>query len=100
MASYIELRDLHSNDELRNRITTSLIIGCNNLLDGTPTAVDRAFIEEVVKSPDLWGKRIMLLVLAENSLLTVAQITGATDAQIQTAVNSKIPQLVLAFSGS
>lgn len=45
---------------------------------------------EVFKNPDVVARQMMTAVLAQNRAFTSAQITGATDAAVQTAVNNAI----------
>ena len=100
MASYTELRGLVSDDALRNRVTVAVLYFANNLIQGTPTSADNAFALAVVGDPNLWGRRVMNLVLVENGASTIAQITGATDAQLQTAVDLVTPALRDALAGA
>lgn len=100
MAAYSDLRNLFNASDLRNRVTTATVIAAYGLLGGTPTAADRAWAQEVFKNPDGRGQEVLMAVLAANKDQTTGNITGATDAAIQTAVDAVVPQLVLAFSGS
>ncbi len=99
MATYTELRQLFSDDELRNKVTTACIIAAHELLSGTPTAADKAFAETVFSSPDAVGDKILMAVLAANKDATVSGIQGATDSAIQTAVDAVIPAMVDAMAG-
>lgn len=99
MASYAELRNLFSDDTLRNRVTVACVIAAKNQLNGTPTAAQEKFAETVFSNPDEMGRRVLMAVLAANNGLTVAQINAATDAAIQTAVDSVIPNMVSALFG-
>lgn len=97
MASCTEIRALFSNDELRNRITVATVIASNAALAGTPTAAQQKFANWVFSNPDQAGSRVLMAVLAANNTFTAAQITGATDATLQSAVNSVIPNLTAAL---
>ena len=99
MATYVELRNLFSDDTLENRVTTATVIAAQALLDGTPTANDRAWALSVLEDPDGWGIKIFKSVLAANKNASVATIQGASDATIQSAVDAVVPQIVLAYSG-
>lgn len=100
MASYLDLRNQFSNSELRNRVTTAVTVAAYNLLQGAPTANDRAWARSVFESPDNAGRVAFMAVLAANKDATIAQIDGATDAAIQTQVDAVVPSLVLALSGA
>jgi hypothetical protein len=99
MATYTELRQQFSNDTLRNRVAVACVIAANGALTGTPTLAQQKFANAVFSNPDSVGEKVLMSVLATNSANTVAQISAATDAQIQTAVNTVIPNLVAAMFG-
>lgn len=94
MATYTELRQQFSNDDLRNRVVAATVIAANNLLAGTPTAEQKAYAKQVFQNPRAEGEIVFMAVLVANKDATVAQIEGATDAAIQTRVDAVIPNLV------
>lgn len=100
MATYIEIRNLFDNGEIRNKVITATVIAANNLLSGTPTAADRSFADAVFTNPNSVGKKVYMSVLAANKATTLENIEGASDAAIQTHVDAVIPALVLALAGS
>ena len=93
MASYLELREQFANDQLRNKVTVAAVIAAYNLLSGTPTDAEKTFAREVLDAPEKMGGLITKAVLAANKDATVAQINAASDAAIQTNVDSVIPNL-------
>lgn len=99
MATYTELRQQFSNDTLRNRVTVACVIAANSALANAPTAAQQKFAEAVFSNPDAMGGKVLMAVLATNAASTLAQINAATDAQIQTAVNTVIPNLTVAMFG-
>tara|TARA_R110002096_G_scaffold202758_2_gene387492 strand:+ start:7765 stop:8067 length:303 start_codon:yes stop_codon:yes gene_type:complete len=99
MASYLELRRLFKDSDLSNKVITATIVYAQELLDATPTANDKAWAASVFSNPDSEGKKILMGVLAINKSATVVQIQAATDAQIQTNVNTVAPAMVAAFGG-
>ena len=99
MASYIDLRNLFSNDELKNRVDIAVVIAANNLLSGTPTTNDQKWAAHVFSGPRSEGAKALMAVIATNNGLTVAQITGASDTALQTAVDLAVPTLVIAYAG-
>ena len=99
MASYIDLRNLFSNDELKNRVDIAVVIAANNLLSGTPTANDQKWAAHVFSGPRSEGAKALMAVIATNNGLTVAQITSASDAALQAAVDLAVPTLVIAYAG-
>lgn len=100
MATYTELYNLKTEDELRNRVTVAVLIAANNLLGGTPTADEQKWAAAVFGAPDGQGRVAFQAVIAANSGLTTAQITGASDAAIQTNVDSLVPAMVVAYNAS
>lgn len=99
MASYTELRGLFADDELSNKIDIAIIVSANDLLAGTPTASQQKWSANVFSSPRSESKKALMAVLAKNKDFTIAQIQGATDAAIQTQVDSVVDSLVIAFTG-
>ncbi len=100
MATYLELRNLFDNSEIRNKVTTASVIAAHNLLTGTPDANDRAFAEAVFTNPNSVGKKVYMAVIAANKAASVASIEGASDSAIQTNVDEVIPSLVSALAGA
>lgn len=104
MATYIELRNLFNDSDLRNRIQTGSIVAAQEAMEDpinfpTSTAdtelqTDRLlWAARVFNSPVREGQKMLFSAIADNRVLTVAQITGATDAQLQTAINKVIDLL-------
>ena len=100
MATYLELQSLFNDNDLTLRVRAATVIAANNLLSGAPTAADRAFAASVFASPSGISHQVLMAVLAENKASTVAQIQGASDAALQTNVDSVIPALVSALAGA
>ncbi len=98
MATYTELRDLFSDDTLRNRVEVAVIVAADGLLAGTPTTDQQKWATAVFDSPRREGNKAYMAVLAANSGATVAQIQSATDAAIQANVDSVVPALVVAYA--
>jgi len=99
MATYIELRKLFKDSDLSNKVITATIVFAQELISGTPTANDKAWAASVFSNPDSEGKKILMGVLAINKAASVEDIQGASDAAIQTAVNTIAPTMVSAFGG-
>jgi len=104
MASYIELRNLMNDADLRNKVTTATIIGAQGVMDDPTTfptvtadtvlQTDRLlWAARALNSPGGEGNKILMSVLAANAALSVAQIQAASDAGIQTNVNAVLDLL-------
>lgn len=100
MATYLELRNLFNDGDLKNKVITATVVAAKELLGGTPTANDRAWASSVLANPKGESSKALMTVLAENKALDVSAIQGATDAGIQAQVDSVVPQLVLAMAGA
>ena len=100
MATYAELLTIATSstgDALRNRIRVAVVVAADVVraeVDTTPNHVKRmAWARAVLQAPDVEAQRMMWAVLAQNRAFTAAQITGADDATVQTAVNAAIDLL-------
>lgn len=104
MATYVELRALYGDEALTKKVEVAVTIAANKIALGTDTS---GGFSQVAGKHDLrvqWAKQaiyntgetaksVLKLVLAANASLTVAQINGANDASIQTAVEAVIDSL-------
>ena len=94
MATYTELFDLRNNSGLQNRITVACVIQAEAIRSedgGTANhAVRLLWAKSVFADPAQAGAQMLWAVLAGNASATVAQITGATDAQILTKVAAAV----------
>jgi hypothetical protein len=96
MATYTELRSLYSNDELKNKIDMAVVIAANNLLSGAPTEAEQKWAVSVFGNPRAESVKALMAVLATNAAASLSVITGASDADIQAAVDTVVPALVVA----
>ncbi len=89
MATYSELRSLFSDDDLRHRVETAVIIAAEAELSASPGSVEgRAWGLMALRNTSGWGRTGFLSVLASNKAATVAVIQGASDSTIQTNVDA------------
>lgn len=99
MATYTEIRNLMDDSDLRNKIATAAIVAAEGILnEATPTNARVKWASSAFENPQREANRLMMAVLASNRALTVAQISGASDTDIQTAVNSAINLFIQADS--
>ena len=94
MATYIELHELRTNDSLRQKVGVACVVAAQVRLAGTPSAEEAEWARNVITNPGNIANKVINLVLAANKDLTVAQITSATDAAIQTNVDAVVDGLV------
>jgi hypothetical protein len=95
MALYTELYQLALSDStLRSRATVACVIAANTVRTEDPGVANHAnrllWAADALKHPAAWGERMLWAALAQNAGSTVAQIQGASDATLQTAINNTI----------
>lgn len=94
MATYAELLTAAENEPLRQKIRVACWVAADVVraeVDTTPNHANRMlWAREVFKNPDLVAAQMVTAVLAQNRAATLAQITGASDSAVQTAVNDAI----------
>ena len=100
MATYTEIRSLFQDSALLNRTGVATIVAANALLGGAPTAASKAYAAACFADPEGEARKVLMAVLAANKALTVAQIQGVTDTNLQTAVDAVVPMLRDARAGA
>jgi len=94
MASYAELYDLRANSALRNKVAVACVVAAQAIAvedAGTANHAKRlAWAKLVFEDPEREAVRMLSAVLAANATATPAQISGASDATIQGAVNNAV----------
>lgn len=97
MATYIELQTLRGGsnvDGLSQKIAIAICIKANLLAKATPTAAQREWARAALASPENYIGVVLNYILADYNTATVGAITGASDAQVQTAVNAAVDTLL------
>lgn len=94
MATYLELEALRNNSGLLARVRVAVWVAAETVrteLDTTPNHANRlVWARDVFTAPEPQAQRMYWALLATNKDQTIAQITSATDAQIQTAVDAAV----------
>jgi hypothetical protein len=94
MATYDELLQAAENATLRNRIRVACVIAAEAVRTEVGTTTNHAnrliWAKAVFANPTAEADRMLWAVLAQNKAATLAQITGATDSAIQTAVSAAV----------
>lgn len=102
MATYIDLYALVNDDTLRQRIAVAIIVAANDIVEALgqtgpyDTVNARLWARYALDRPLDEARKAANLILAKNNEASVAQITGATDVQVQAQVNAVLPYLVAA----
>ena len=83
MATYQEIFGLYRDSTIRNRVSVAVIIKADAIRQGaTPSAEEIAWAKTAFISPIRVADEVLMAVLAANKDNSVAQITGASDAQL------------------
>lgn len=94
MATYSELLQAAENDALRQKIRVAVIIAAEAIRIEVDTTANHAarlvWAAATFRNPVVEADRMLWAVLAQNKDATFAQIIGATDAQVQAAVNGAV----------
>ena len=100
MATYQEIRSRFSDDDLRHRVETAVVIAAEAELVASPGSVNgRSWGLKALQDTAGWGRKAFILVLAANKDASVAAISGASDTAIQSAVNAVKDGLIAAEAG-
>ena len=97
MATYLELHGLRGAagaDQLQQKIAVAICIKANGLSKLTPTTVQKDWAKAALGNPDSYVGLILNYILAEYNTVPVASIVGASEAQVQTAVNAAVDTLL------
>ena len=94
MATYDELLQAAKNGALTDKIMVACFVAADAIRQesaGTANHDNRlAWAKAVFENPERERDRMKWAVLAENKGLTLAQIVGASDAAVQTAVDQAV----------
>jgi|OM-RGC.v1.030762791 hypothetical protein len=99
MATYQEIRNLFFDSDLMEKTEVAVVVAANDLVNGTPTTAEKAWIAQTLSDPSSEAKKALMNVLAANKSQSVANIQSATDASLQANVNAVVPILVDALAG-
>ena len=97
MATYTELHALRGAtgaDVLQQKIAVAICIKANTLSKATPTVPQKDWAKSALANPEAYVATVLNYILADYNTATTAAIIGATDAQVQTAVNAAVDTLL------
>jgi hypothetical protein len=99
MATFTELITASSNATLTEKIRIATLIAADNVLMESPAVPDHLsrtrWAQKVFADPSVETTKMIWPVLVKNRTATLAQITGATDEIVQTAVNASVSSVAL-----
>lgn len=94
MAAYSDLAQLINDPTLRDRVAVALLVAADVIRlegDAVPNHSNRLkWAKQVLRSPYDHADDMVRALIGQNKDLTVTQIQGVIDTQIQNAVNSSI----------
>ena len=93
MATYTDLFQIaNDGDAFQKRVAVACVVAADTIRLEDPATAQHAerlaWAAAVLREPMAEAARMVWGVVAQNKSATAGQITGATDAQIQTAVDS------------
>jgi hypothetical protein len=98
MATYTELYALwgsNSASTLRQKISVAIAIKANAIAkSANPTDAQKTFAKAALADPDQYQQAVFNYILAEYNAQATSAIIGATDAQVQAAVDATINTLL------
>lgn len=98
--TYDEILTASADTTLKNRVKVAIIIAADKIRTEDPRATPlsearRRWAKLALTEPDAQVPSVLWAVLAQNKTLTPAQVTGATDTAIQTAVDAAVTAFAL-----
>lgn len=100
MATYAEILAIAKSpigQPLREKLLVAAVVACDVIrleAGATPNHANRLlWTKSVLTNPEAATEQLLWALLAQNRAFTQAQITGADDATVQSAVNSAIDLL-------
>lgn len=94
MATYLELKSLFGEGPLVNKLEVAVCDKSRSILaEDTPSADRLAWASSALANSQTEAANLLKYVLVANKGLTLAQIQAATDAAIQTNVDTAVNKL-------
>jgi hypothetical protein len=98
MATYQELHALRgaaSTNPLKEKIAVAIVIKANAIAKlASPTAGQKAWAVAALQDPNKDAGLVLNYILAEYNTVAVALITGASDVNVQLAVDATVDKLL------
>ena len=97
MATYAELFALTQNGALRDRVSVACMIAAEKIRVEAVTipnnAARRVWARRVLENPDTAALSALRAALVQNATSSVASLTAASDAVLQTAIDAAVDLL-------
>jgi len=102
VAKYSDIQDLYNKRALLPSIMTAVAIAAQQIVAEAPATPNHAqrllWAARALRNPEQMARDMELGIYAANAGFTILQITSATDAAIQTAVNNLIDTFAVAVT--
>ena len=94
MANYVDLDAVVDNSVLQEKVKVAAMVKAERWMEGldTPTANQLAWARSMLRDPSRDIRGLVWAVVVKNKAAPVENITGASDATVQTHVDSIISQ--------
>ena len=97
MANYQELRDLYTDDALKNRLDVAITVAAHDLLvAASPTLEEQRWASHVLAGPRPEAEKALRFLVAANKGVSISAIKSPDDASLQTQVDGIVSSLVAA----
>lgn len=98
--TYDEMLTVSTDVALKNRVQVALVVAAEKIrIEDPRTTVNaqrrKSWASDAFYNPGNHVNALLWAVLAQNRALTLAQVTGASDAAIQSAVDAAIDALAV-----
>ncbi len=91
MATYVELRQLFGDGDLKNRVEVAVIVAAETIRDeASPTASRLAWAKAAFENPSSKREPMLRRLLAANREQDVATIQGVSDSTLQSRVDEAV----------
>ena len=94
MATYLEIRELCNDSELRNRCEAAVIVSAIKTLASNPTVQQRELISKVLSSTKEYASKASYSLVVANMAKTKTEILALSDTAIQAVVDAAALNLV------
>lgn len=95
MATYQEIKTLAIDSDLQEKVEVATVVKAHGLISGiTPTQAQIDWASSALGNPKQTAEGLLFYVLADNKAATIEQIQGASDSDIQTAVDTAVDAMI------
>lgn len=94
MASYLEMKVLFNDSDLKNKCEAAVIKAAHGMLVAATTDEEKALVKKVFNTKEHYAKLALYALVISNEGQTVDVIKALPDATIQAVVDASAPLLV------